>query len=176
MNMNEETQEKHIEEYAREHPSWHAIQQACKDCFVPRIQELGFTPDYIVGLSRGGLIPATILSHITDIPLFPVKYSSKSGHGDNRNHDNHLPYLPAEYVSGAAESIQQPSLLIVDDISDTGNTLREVVDFYFNEGHELATAALYYKELTIPVIEPDIYWRTIPEDGPWIIFPWEKND
>ena len=165
----------HIEEYAREHPSWHAIQQACQEVFVNTIEEKGIQIDYIVGLSRGGLIPAVILSHMSGIPLFPVKYSSKSGAGDNKNHDNDLPNLPVEYVSGKGPGIVSPSLLVVDDISDSGKTLREVVDYYVNEGHAVTTAALYYKELAEPVIEPDIYWRTIPEDGPWIIFPWEQQ-
>jgi hypoxanthine phosphoribosyltransferase len=170
--MNEQAQEERITEYAETHPSYHAIHDACKE-FIPRMAELNIEPDYIVGLSRGGLIPAVMLSHMTDIPLFPVKYSSKSGHGDNKNHDNHLPFFPMEYESGAMRGFVSPTLLVVDDISDSGKTLREVIDFYRNEQHTVYSAALYYKELSTPVVEPDIYWRKIPEDGPWIIFPWE---
>ena len=173
--MNEQTQEEHIKEYAMEHPSWHAIQQACNEVFAPKIAELPEQPEYIVGLSRGGLIPAVILSHMTGIPLFPVKYSSKSGAGDNKNHDNELPMLPSEYESGSHCGMTSPTVLLVDDISDSGLTLREVKDTYEYQGHNVYTAALYYKELSEPVITPDIIWRTIPEDGPWIIFPWEQK-
>lgn len=157
-----------IDAYVTRNPSYINVHRACQE-FKDEIEALDSRPDYhcrsrpdyIVGLSRGGLIPATILSHMTDIPLVPVKYSSKSGNGDNRNHDNVLPH-----IDGA-------TLLIVDDISDSGNTLREVVDHYRYEGHTVRTAALYYKELANPVFVPDIVWKTIPEDGPWIVFPWE---
>ena len=164
-----------LEAYVTRKPSWNSIQIACQDVFAPAIKELPHDIDYIVGLSRGGLIPAVILSHLTDIPLFPVKYSSKSGNGDNKNHDNELPLPPVDYVSGSHEPVQYPTLLVVDDISDSGLTLREVVDCYRSEGHVVYSASLYYKELSEPVITPDIIWRTIPEDGPWILFPWESN-
>ena len=35
------------------------------------------------------------------------------------------------------------------------------------------TFSIYYKELGLPVFEPDFYCHRIPEDAPWIIFPWE---
>jgi len=165
----------HVEHYVLTHPSYHNIHKAVQEVFVPAVAKLDPKPEFIVGLSRGGLIPATILSHKTDIPLFPVKYSSKSGNGDNKNHDNDLPMLPIEYVSGGHDGIQYPTLLVVDDISDSGKTLREVVDFYEFNGHKVYTAALYYKELAESPIVPDIIWHTIPEVFDWIIFPWEVD-
>lgn len=165
--------EQELTDYVTQNPSYHHIHSACAE-FAEQVAEMKLNPEYIVGLSRGGLIPATILSHMTDIPLFPVKYSSKSGNGDNKNHDNNLPTFEPHYVSGSHEPMKYPDLLIVDDISDSGKTLREVVDFYEAQGHTVHTAALYYKALLDPVIIPDMVWRVIPEDGPWILFPWER--
>ena len=165
----------HVEQYALTHPSFNAIQQACKDVFLKTMEREEWGIDYIIGLSRGGLIPATILSHLSEIPLVPVKYSSKSGAGDNKNHDNILPPIPCGFESGSGPSgVVFPTLLVVDDISDSGNTLREVIDHYIEIGHCVYSASLYYKELATPVVEPEVYWRSIPEDGPWIIFPWER--
>jgi hypoxanthine phosphoribosyltransferase len=164
-----------IEAYALSHPSYNAIQQACKDVFMKTMIREEWGIDYIIGLSRGGLIPATVLSHMSELPLVPVKYSSKSGNGNNKNHDNILPSIPVLFESGVGPGMELPTLLIVDDISDSGKTLREVVDHYTRSGHTVYSAALYYKELATPVIEPDVFWRSISEDGPWIIFPWERE-
>ncbi len=163
-----------IEAYALTHPSYTAIQQACKDVFMKTIVQEEWGIDYIVGLSRGGLIPAIILSHMLELPLVPVKYSSKSGAGDNKNHDNILPSIPVSYESGVGPGMELPTLLIVDDISDSGKTLREVIDHYEKSDHKVYSAALYYKELSKPVVEPDVYWRSISEDSPWIVMPWER--
>jgi hypoxanthine phosphoribosyltransferase len=35
----------------------------------------GWRPDYIVGLTRGGLVPATMLSHYLDVPMHALKVS-----------------------------------------------------------------------------------------------------
>ena len=59
----------------------------------------------------------------------------------------------------------------VDDIADSGHTLKEVADSYLERGCIVTTAVLYSKEGS--VIEPDIVWQSIPIDAPWIIFPWE---
>ena len=47
--------------------------------------------DFIVGLSRGGLVPAVYISHLLDKPLKTMDYSSKSGNGSG-NHLNEIPW------------------------------------------------------------------------------------
>ena len=62
-------------------------------------------------------------------------------------------------------------ILIVDDIADSGHTLKEVAESYLQHGCIVTTAVLYSKEGS--AITPDIVWQSIPHDAPWIIFPWE---
>ena len=146
------------------HPTYNQIHNACHE-FI-NVQARRFlldSNDIIVGLTRGGLIPAAILSHTMNIPMVPVSYSSKTGKGDNKNHRNELPELPASRI------------LLVDDICDSGTTLHQVFYHYEARGYEVHTVALYYKELEDGPIVPDIYWQKIPEDAPWIIFPWEVD-
>ena len=115
----------------------------------------------IVGIARGGLIPAVILSHALKLPLTSVDYSSPDGAGDDKRLDYHLPSsFPADN-----------SILVVDDISDTGRTLLEVKEFYTLRGYRVHTAALLYKELDNT--PPDFYGVAIGHDAPWIAFPWE---
>lgn len=149
---------------SKSHPTYNDIHAACLDIAVQsRIRCVKF--DVIIGVSRGGLIPATILSHRLSVPLIPISYSAISGKGDDRNHDNILPIVDSK------------SILIVDDICDSGYTLRELVDHYSNENTIVYTAVTHFKLLDNPIIIPDFYWVSVSEetDG-WIHFPWEWTD
>jgi len=118
--------------------------------------------DYILGLVRGGTFPAMILSHRLGIPMIAAHYSSKSGAGDNKNHSNNLPAL-----------YNGQTVLIVDDIADSGKTLEEVFKYYVLENKCVTfTAVLYYKEQDNGIV-PDYYWQKIPTESEWVIFPWE---
>ena len=92
---------------------------------------------FIHGLSRGGLIPAVMLSHKLNIPMTEV---------------------PHTYGSW--------QVLIVDDIADSGHTLRH----WDMNGYQ--TAVLHYKPKTSKTI-PTI-WSTQHETGEWIVYPWEQ--
>lgn len=153
-------------------PSYYDIQGGCYHIAM-QIARKGITFDRIVGLSRGGLIPAVELSNILDTPLVPATYSSYRGQGDNKNHTNRLPEIFGEHTSGTGELPEPLSLLIVDDICDSGYTMSEVRDHYVRVGHRVHTTALYYK--TSAVFTPDVYWQLIGPGAPWILFPWEKT-
>ena len=115
-------------------------------------------PDFIVGLSRGGLIPGVMLSHILNIPFIPVCYSSKRGKGDDKYNLTYLPPIKARRI------------LLIDDICDSGHTMNDVSDYY-TPSLEIETASLYVKEDS--VIQPTYYWKFLKADDPWIDFPWE---
>lgn len=123
-----------------------------------------FYPNYILGISRGGLLPAVIMSHcMYNTPIDIVDYSSIEGEGDNPN--NHTNYLPVINDNSP--------LLIIDDIWDSGHTMREVCDVYRLAGHEVKSVVLYYKDLKKPSFTPNYYWCKIYEDTGWVKFPWE---
>ena len=99
---------------------------------------------------------------------WPINYSAKTGRGDNKQADNEL--IPGDNTK-AEHAPLGSHVLIVDDIADSGNTLKEVADSYLKRGCIVTTAVLYSKDGS--VIEPDIVWQQIPALAPWIIFPWE---
>lgn len=73
-------------------------------------------PDYIVGISRGGLLPAVMISHYLDIPMKPLQVSLR----DNQ-----------ECVSDlgmAEDAFNGKNILIVDDINDQGTTLNWIMN------------------------------------------------
>jgi hypoxanthine phosphoribosyltransferase len=146
-------------------PSYEEIHNACKEIAL-KVQGSNLPITRIGGVSRGGLLPAVILSHLLKLPLILIDYSSLEGKGDDKNHHNVLPELKPE---GGA-------LLIVDDICDSGKTLNELVFHYTRCNITTYTAALYYKTHDSQPMIPDFVWRTIPHDSGWVIFPYERDE
>lgn len=146
------------------HPTYDELHLAA-NYLVSQIEEAGIKPDVIIGLVRGGTLPATIISHALNIPMIAIHYSAKDGAGDNKNHSNQLPNLS-----------QYKTLLIVDDICDTGKTLNDIYKYYSVDAqpkHVLYSAVWYYKDIENGYV-PDFFWYKIPQDCPWIIFPFEQ--
>jgi len=121
--------------------------------------------DTIVGIVRGGLMPAQELSHNMNVPMETINYSSKMGAGDNKNHNNVFP------------PIRGKSILLVDDICDSGKTLKEIHQYYSNQGYQVFSAAIYYKNLKEPdAFIPDVWAVKISKNFGWIVMPWETNN
>ena len=67
---------------------------------------------HIIGLSRGGCIPATIISHRLDIPMIPITLST-------RDHAKEMvPDFPVGHGDGV-NYIDIYKILVVEDIKDT---------------------------------------------------------
>jgi hypoxanthine phosphoribosyltransferase len=145
-------------------PTYNDMHNACL-AFADVFERLDFNFEVVVGISRGGLIPGVILSHMLGIPFEPISYSSKSGAGE-KQHKNFIPEIGGNIV------------LLVDEICDTGNTLKEVKTVLEEQQKKsVYTCCLYYKKFNIPLFVPDFRWITIPEDSPWVVFPYEtKNE
>lgn len=83
---------------SKKYLSWNDI-DILVDNLVKQISSAPIKPKYITGLSRGGLIPAVLLSHKLDIP-----------------------FISEHLINSLPSTID---LLIVDDIADTGETLNK---------------------------------------------------
>lgn len=139
----------------------------------------GFKPDVIVGLARGGLAPALMLSHYYDAALVTLNVSLRDNKVDN-GHDS-MDTLKRDHSMGK-------NILIVDDICDSGKTLRvvwdsmglpeagspdEVLNEVAGMGH--VRSAVLWNNPAQDVFDPNYYGREInrSEDERWIIFPFE---
>ena len=144
-------------------PTYNQIHNACRTV-ASNLTLHGYKIERIVGLSRGGLLPGIILSHMMEVPFTPISYSSKNGKGDNRNHDNQLPV------------IKENIILFIDDIIDSARTMLEVTQHYDKQLKQTFSFSLYYKERTPEVYKPTFHWITIPEGfDEWITFPFENQ-
>ena len=122
-----------------------------------------YNPDTIVGISRGGLIPAVRLSHIlgdVDFKVIDVKFYK----GIDERTEEPTITIP---IHG---SLEGKRVVIVEDVSDTGKTLQVVIDEVKKRGpRDIKVACLAMKPWTSVV--PDFYvFRT----DKWIVFPWEE--
>jgi hypoxanthine phosphoribosyltransferase len=118
----------------------------------------------VVGISRGGLPLGVALSHRLNLPFSVVGVSS---YNDDTNEQETLICDTPDIIFKGWEG----NILIVDDIADSGQTLkflREKTNKYHNI--KCTTVTIYYKERSI--IRPDIYLETTEK---WIVFPWENK-
>jgi len=122
-------------------------------------------PDIIVGIARGGLVPARILTDLLGTPQLAI--------------------IQIEFYTNIAKTKQEPVLtqplttdvtgkkvLIVDDIADSGHSLKLAKKHLQQQGSkEIKTATLYTKPDSI--ITPDFYQK---KTSRWVVFPWDTKE
>lgn len=124
--------------------------------------------DLIVGISRGGLMPALIMSQTWDVPLDIIVTSSYN----KKNQQTRLKIGKSSHLC-FPDINKDSKILIVDDLTDTGDTLQAVVDLYKEKGFKnIKTAVLIYKRSS--KFDPD-YFAAGADEGVWIKFPYEKE-
>lgn len=125
----------------------------------------GFRPDIILGIARGGLIPAGSLGYALSIKntyLINVEYYTDI---DERLD---VPVILPPYLE--LVELDDASVLIVDDVADTGHTLQMVYEFVRGKVRDARAAVLYAKSRS--VISPQYVWRSTDL---WINFPWSSE-
>ncbi|NYZ74553.1 phosphoribosyltransferase [Candidatus Micrarchaeota archaeon] len=128
----------------------------------------GFKPDMIVGLSRGGLVPARILADILgvdDIGILGISFYKTMG-------------KPTDFPRISQElnmDIKGKRILIVDDIVDTGKSILVAKDYLKRKGAgETRVATIHYKPTPdFSDFKPDYYAATA---SAWIVYPWERHE
>ena len=139
-------------------------------------------PDYVVGLTRGGLVPANLISQYLGCRMETLKVSLRDS--DSESESN---LWMAEDAFG--HSMEQPkNILIVDDINDTGATLNYIREDWpsgcfpddprWSEvwGNNVRVACLYDNESSKSKLDVTYSAVTINKaaEDSWIVFPWES--
>jgi|TARA_R110002020_G_scaffold404244_1_gene614306 hypoxanthine phosphoribosyltransferase len=118
---------------------------------------------HVVGLARGGLIPATIMSYALDKPL--LSYGISSYKGSKKTENFHI-----TQTFSLVDLPRNASLLVVDDICDTGDTMKHITEKLALAGIRYTTACVYTKEKHKDWLD---YFGLVVDDNKWIVFPWE---
>ena len=125
-----------------------------------------FHPELLIGISRGGLIPATILSHKTGIPLGIISIQTY----DDDKKSGILKINTT--ISSVTDLNTVERALIIDDIADSGETLSIALNEIKRKIPHIQVATLHYKEKAIVI--PDFYYEKIKENV-WISYGWERG-
>jgi hypoxanthine phosphoribosyltransferase len=133
------------------------------------IRKCGCKPSVIIGLTRGGWVPARLLCDELDVKKL---YAVKTEHwGVTANPDG-----KALLTQELNTDVENETILIVDDITDTGESMTLALSHLFKKRpKEIRTATLLH--ITRSKMEPDFYAVEVPkEKWTWFIFPWNLHE
>lgn len=173
-------------EYYSEHKVRSLTHSIIRDITVDR-----WKPDYVVGLTRGGLIPAVYISHYLKIPMHPLNVSLR----DNANTESNLWMAEDAYGYGGVyndtpiyDEYKRKNILIVDDINDSGETLNWIINDWQNSCLPSSTHwnNVWSNNVRFAVLVDNLgsnFVKSINYSGEeinknenpsWIVFPWEN--
>ena len=127
------------------------------------VQTSGYHPDIIIAIARGGYVPARLVCDFLDIYNLT---SIRVAHYAAGSHKQQT----ARLSSPLNIDVHGLRVLIVDDVSDTGDTLQVTLEHVhsFNPA-EVKIGVLHHK--IVSDIEPDFYAKKITK-WRWLIYPW----
>lgn len=141
------------------------------ETIAKQVEASGFEPNCIIGIVRGGSVPAVYLSHRLKVPVQMVHWNTR----DDTEWGNESNWWIPEEIHGGLK------VLIVDDIVDGGDTIRELLaDWQTSVAgmgnlpvDNIRIASMIYN--TAQDVTPHFFHQTINrnEDQRWVIFPWE---
>ena len=157
-----------------------SAQQLLDDSFRLGLEILDsdFRPDFIVGVWRGGTPVGIVVQELLDYfgvvsDHIAIRTSSYEGIG-KRSHNIRVHGLNYIVKNVNAEH----SLLIVDDVWDTGLSIDAVIEHLAEESrrntpHDIRVATAYYKPQNNKTDRaPDFY---VHETDRWLVFPHELH-
>ena len=155
--------------------TWQDVENQAQD-ILRQIHLDSWRPDYVVGLTRGGLVPANLISQYLECPMETLKVSLRD---DNSQPESNL------WMS--EDAFEQRRILIVDDINDSGATLNWIKEDWMSNslpdnpkwqeiwGDTVRVAVLVDNEASAS--ELNVSYSAVDlnkaEEDSWIVFPWE---
>lgn len=160
---------------------------------VREMNNQNWRPDYVVGLTRGGLVPAVMISQYLGVPMHTLNVSLRdSALGPESNlwmAEEAFGYVPEDERNDSDTKVDpayRKKILIVDDINDSGATL-EWIKQDWPSGclpNHSAWDSVWNKTTRFAVLvnnevsnfkDVDYVGTSINkhEDPSWAVFPWE---
>lgn len=148
----------------REILTWEGFGVASRE-LAAKVVEGGYEPDIILAIARGGLLTAGALGYALSVKnTFTMNVEFYTGVNERLPVPMILPPVPSLIEMSDAR------VLIVDDVADTGHTLKHVLEFCQDRLADSRLAVLYEKPNSI--VKCDYVWKYTDR---WINFPWSAQ-
>lgn len=172
--------------------SWQDIENSCINIALQMYTD-NWRPDYIVGITRGGNIPATILSNMLNIRCEALKVSLRDDESESESNcwmaEDAFGYVDVadrEIYKTRWDPGKRKNILIVDDINDTGATFNWIKQDWQSSclPDEESWNTVWGKNVRFAVLtenlssEFDLVKYHVDEvnkaeEDVWLVYPWE---
>ena len=167
--------------------TWQDVEQQTQE-ILRQLQRDAWMPDYVVGLTRGGLVPANLISQYLEVPMHTLNVSLRDGSSHPESNlwmaEDAYGY---EVFDPMCSNDGRKKILIVDDINDSGATLNWIKQDWMSScmpvdrrwdhvwGNNVRVAVLVDNETSAS--ELNVSYSAVglnkAEEDCWIVFPWE---
>jgi hypothetical protein len=146
-------------------PSWGKIESIAKKV-SEKIKKEKFRPDVVIGVARGGVVPARLLCDFLHIKDFLSLKAEHWGITATKNGKASIKY-------GLNIDLTGKNVLLVDDVTDTGESIELSKEHVKRLNPKtIKTATLYHLKGSKYV--PDFFG--LEHEWVWIIFPWNYRE
>ncbi len=177
--------------------TWHDVQRQTQE-ILRQMQKESWKPDFIVGITRGGLTASNLLSQYLDVTMFTLDVRLRDGEHVPCESNKKLAEIAFGINDGKSTGArwdvgQRKKVLIVDDINDSGATInwikndweniintsiKDNVDYVWKSIWNESTkfAVLFNNTASEANIDVNYAAEEINkiDDPSWIVFPWEE--
>ena len=143
--------------------SYLQIESYCKEIYKEILKQ-DYVPDYILGVSVGGLYPTILFSRLLDNQNVTT-ISLKSYSGTKRKNLKII-NLPSKRI------LKNKKILVIDDILDSGETFKFIKNILKKEYSvkDVKFLSIFVNKKNCKFY-PDFYFKEVDK---WICFPWDK--
>jgi len=174
--------------------SWKDIEKMCVS-IVNQMYTDNWRPDYIVGITRGGNVPATIISNMLSIRCEALKVSLRDDDSESESNlwmaedaFGYLSEIDRNTYKSRWDIDKRKKILVVDDINDTGATFNWIKE-------DWQASCLPSEESWKTVWDNNVRFATLTdnlasnsevpirytcheinkaEEDVWLVYPWEN--
>lgn len=146
--------------------NWDNIEKSCLSIYS-RMCNDKYVPDMIVGLLWGGVVPTRLFVDFFGVSRSNVKVVYASLYKGIHEQNDSLTILP--YYS--KEDVANKKVLVIDDIWDTGKTMKSVLSDLIQMNCTVTTATIVYRT---GYVKPNYFDITVRDE--WVVFPWERYE
>ena len=170
--------------------SWQDVERMCVN-IVNQMYKDGWRPDYIVGITRGGNVPATIISNMTGIRCEALKVALRDGESHQETNcwmsEDAYGYVPKDEDRVTGGPLEK-KILIIDDINDTGATFNWIKEDWqgsclpgdskwekiWHNNVRFATLTDNLASKFNGRVDYTVHEVNKAEEDVWLVYPWEN--